>query len=550
MPDRTVILGPPGTGKTTYLTRQVARAVESFGPDRVVVASLTRTAAAKIAASITKADVEADLEHVGTLHALCFRALGRPKLVYTTLKDFNAQYRTELGGRKDVDDLDDDPGQSEDDRILAELDLLRARRVPRMLWPHHVERFASRWESWKAATGTMDFTDLVETALRELPDGIVQGGVLLGDEAQDWSQLELDLVKSWSAHCDHAVIAGDDDQSLYQWRGASVEGFLGWADRKIVLSQSYRVPRAVWQAAQTWSSQIHTRQEKAYRSRIDPETLEYPEGALRELPTPYRFAEDLVPELLADLSRGREVMVLASCGYMIEAVLGALRRECVPFHNPYRRKNATWNPLHIAKRRASPAGRLLDLSRMDPHTWGAEARPWTWQEVSRWADTLDRRSLVHGAKTRIEERKADLRPVSFDELEALIQPQALAPLISCDLSWYLEHASSARVKPLVYPVAVARRHGVKALAEQPKLVVGTIHSVKGGEADVVYLFPDLSPAGFEDLESGPDGHDGVMRAFYVGITRAREELVLCAPSSGLAVEWWPARRAVDERRSA
>ena len=67
---------------------------------------------------------------------------------------------------------------------------------------------------------------------------------------------------------------------------------------------------------------------------------------------------------------------------------------------------------------------------------------------------------------------------------------------------------------------------------RPKIIVGTIHSVKGGEADVVYLLPDLSWATRRDIEdNGLDASDAVVRMAYVGMTRARQKLVLCDPGS-------------------
>jgi superfamily I DNA/RNA helicase len=67
------------------------------------------------------------------------------------------------------------------------------------------------------------------------------------------------------------------------------------------------------------------------------------------------------------------------------------------------------------------------------------------------------------------------------------------------------------------------------------VIVGTIHSVKGGQADVVYLFPDLSPAGDGQYRRGGSQRDSVIRQFYVGATRARETLCLCSPESGAAI---------------
>jgi superfamily I DNA/RNA helicase len=78
-------------------------------------------------------------------------------------------------------------------------------------------------------------------------------------------------------------------------------------------------------------------------------------------------------------------------------------------------------------------------------------------------------------------------------------------------------------------------HGPRALMDLPKVVVGTIHSVKGGQADVVYLFPDLSQAGDAQYNRGGAARDSVIRVFYVGLTRAREKLYICGRESNMAV---------------
>jgi len=67
------------------------------------------------------------------------------------------------------------------------------------------------------------------------------------------------------------------------------------------------------------------------------------------------------------------------------------------------------------------------------------------------------------------------------------------------------------------------------------VIVGTIHSVKGGEADVVCLFPDLSGEGDAAYQQAGAPRDSVIRQFYVGMTRARETLYICQQESGMAV---------------
>ena len=66
--------------------------------------------------------------------------------------------------------------------------------------------------------------------------------------------------------------------------------------------------------------------------------------------------------------------------------------------------------------------------------------------------------------------------------------------------------------------------------------MGTIHSVKGGEADVVYLFPDLSVSGMDEWDGTVEQRAPIYRLFYVGMTRARETLVLCPQAKKWAVE--------------
>ena len=79
--------------------------------------------------------------------------------------------------------------------------------------------------------------------------------------------------------------------------------------------------------------------------------------------------------------------------------------------------------------------------------------------------------------------------------------------------------------------------GPAALEETPKVIVGTIHSVKGGEADAVFLFPDLSQAGDAAYQRVGPARDAVIRLFYVGVTRARQALYLCQRESAMAFHW-------------
>ena len=75
----TLIVGPPGTGKTHFCAAQTKLAAEKYGPDKVMVCSLTKAAAAEASGRDSGL-----LPHmIGTLHSHCYRALGSPKLAET-----------------------------------------------------------------------------------------------------------------------------------------------------------------------------------------------------------------------------------------------------------------------------------------------------------------------------------------------------------------------------------------------------------------------------------------------------------------------------------
>jgi superfamily I DNA/RNA helicase len=62
--------------------------------------------------------------------------------------------------------------------------------------------------------------------------------------------------------------------------------------------------------------------------------------------------------------------------------------------------------------------------------------------------------------------------------------------------------------------------------------------VKGGEADVVFLYPDVSWAGKQEWDAVGPRRDSVRRLFYVAMTRAREGLYLCGNATQMHAPLW------------
>ena len=79
----------------------------------------------------------------------------------------------------------------------------------------------------------------------------------------------------------------------------------------------------------------------------------------------------------------------------------------------------------------------------------------------------------------------------------------------------------------------------------PEGTVGTIHSVKRGQADVVYLFPDLNRAGLATYERPGRDRDSILRLFYVSATRAREMLYICQSEMSTACFYVVGSKALE-----
>lgn len=535
------IFGPPGTGKTTELARQVRRAINRFGPDSVLVTSFSKASAAELAGR----GVPLDHKCIGTLHSHCFRALDKPPLAEVCVDDWNrghprfaltpASRDTKLAGEDIDEELNGLPRPG--DYLLQRLNRCRGLMLPQEGWPTAVREFSLKWSDYKTANGLLDFCDLIEVSLREVAVAPQNPSVIVTDEAQDLTPLLAALVRKWGSRADYFVMAGDDDQLVYSWVGAIPEVLLEPQipeDHMIFLEQSQRVPRTVHAVAEKIIRQVTRRQDKTYQPRPA-------DGAVDRLSqASYRTPEYLILKTTEQhLRDGKNVMFIGSCSYMLRPVVAVLRKNGIPFHNPYRKSNGFWNPLRTRSRR-SAASRILALLAS-----GAGLRStrlgWTPKEVVLWAEWLSAGILRPEAMEMLK-ALPEKNEVGIDLLGAMFQEQALPELLASLergpgtlLAWWRNHLGVEFRKRIQFPARVVERRGPSSLEDVPPVIVGTIHAVKGGQADVVYLFPDLSRAGDTQYRRSGQSRDSVLRTFYVGATRARETLYICQRATALAV---------------
>ncbi len=533
------IFGPPGCGKTTSLTRQIRRAVDKYGADAVLVTSFSRGAAAELAGR----DLPIAPDRIGTLHSHCWHALGGPEIAESHVDDWNrdnpqmaitpARKQGKLDGEESGEE--DDSGLAKDgDNLLQQLSRFRGIQIPDSGWSMILRNFARRWTEYKRDNGLMDFTDLIDTCHRDVYTAPRSPSVIFADEAQDLNRMQLALIRRWGERAEYFIVAGDDDQTIYTFTGADPEAILHPdipEDHKIILKQSYRVPRAVHTLAEKTIRQVKLRQEKVYLPRPeDGHVSKLAAGGLNA--TEY----GILTTAEEHLAKGQTVMFLASCSYMLRPLIQVLRSHGIPFHNPYRRTNGFWNPLRLGKPGSTPS-RVLALL-VGHRSAGDMYRPWTQGDVALWAEWLRSNGVLRrGAKKALQ--TADLlRDADMAYLDRLFEPGALDAMVDAWdgdraglLKWWRGLLTADGQKRAEFPTEIAMRHGAAALMDSPKVVVGTIHSVKGGEADVVYLFPDLSRPGDAQYQQMGPPRDSVVRLFYVGMTRARHTLYICQPET-------------------
>lgn len=486
--DRSLIrLGPPGTGKTySCVVGDIGQELErGTPPEQIAMTTFTRNAAHEAIDRITALysfDSER-LPYVRTLHSMAFKLLQlSPKQVMTTKHfielgqklgpyEFTGEYHagTERGS------LEGSLG----DTCLFIVQLSRSLLVPlKNAWrlvqespirygppntqalPYHaVEYFARGLASYKRAHGLLDFTDFLD----ECHD-VLDVKLFIVDEVQDLTPQQWRFARQLGRRALRVVLAGDDDQSIYEWAGADVDQLLKMAGRREVLPVSHRLPGPVHAFAQHISSRIKRRLPKTF--------------APREGTGSVNWVND---ESEVDLRTG-SWLCLARTNWLCKRFVTQARQQGVVYHHKGVWSNQTPDVQAVLAYEAMRAGRAV-------------ARPLALLSA-RYAD-----AFVGGRSERVE--WGDIVwpfPNKPDWMDALIR-------LGVDDREYIR----------------ALRANGESLTKPGRVTISTIHQAKGGECDNVVL---LSEVGARVENSFWADMDAELRVWYVGITRARSNLFM------------------------
>jgi hypothetical protein len=212
--------------------------------------------------------------------------------------------------------------------------------------------------------------------------------VIFADEAQDLNRMQLSLVRKWGERANYFIVAGDDDQTIYSFTGATPEAFLDPDipdDHKIILKQSYRVPRAVHRLAEELIRRSPgARRRSTCRGRRTARLDRLSRDTYKRRSIAILKRRDGAPRAGQDGDVPGVLLVHA------EALVQVLRKQRHPVPQPVPEDQRLLEP--AADRQARfDANRILSLLVGHPD-FGEGHRPWTMGDVALWANGSRRRA--------------------------------------------------------------------------------------------------------------------------------------------------------------
>jgi DNA helicase-2/ATP-dependent DNA helicase PcrA len=283
-----LILAGAGSGKTRVLAHRIAYlvGVKSVPPFRILAVTFTNKAASELRDRIISLVGEGGRDvQAGTFHSLCARVLRRDGEAIGISRRF-VIYDTDdqQALMKQILREEDMPltGEFRPSVVLgaisrAKNEMLDATFLAENASNHHertVARLASRYQERLQQARALDFDDLLLEAVRlfeQAPDVLARyqdrWHYLHVDEYQDTNRAQYLWIKALARKRGNLAVVGDDDQSIYSWRGADLRNILDferdWPTATVVkLERNYRSTQLILDAAHAVVSRNTARKEK------------------------------------------------------------------------------------------------------------------------------------------------------------------------------------------------------------------------------------------------------------------------------------------------
>jgi DNA helicase-2/ATP-dependent DNA helicase PcrA len=598
-----LVLAGAGSGKTRVLTARVCHLIHQHGvsADRILAVTFTNKAAGEMRERISRLlGTEPSGMWVGTFHAIGARLLRRhaDRLGFDrTFSIFDADQSLRLV-KSVQESVNVDPKRWSPKAIRAEISnaknqLVDARTFASRnegsfdLFVKNVARVYPEYQRSLEHQNAFDFDDLLtrpvelfETSPELLERYRERFAFVLVDEYQDTNQAQFRFVELLTQVHANLMVVGDDDQSIYRWRGADIRNILDFEQafpgaRVVRLERNYRSTERILEAANHVIAQNVQRKGKTLRTERpggEPVTLL---EALDEMDE----ARWIVQEIQARADGApplpyRDMAVLYRTNAQARALEDALRREGIPYQvvgsvrfyerreiqdvlaylrlisNPrdegafervvnYPRRGVGLTTLEQLKRWASESGiSLLEAAARADEC--LELRAGGARGLQSFAELI-RRFGVRAAQASIGELLEELiedldlvRHLHEEGPEGEDRATNVAELIAGALDFDAARTVAADDEFDTFTELDLFLQQVALVADVDRLdphadavTLMTLHNAKGLEFPVVFI------AGMEEglfplarAYDEPDALEEERRLFYVGITRAEDKLSL------------------------
>ncbi len=576
-----LIIAGAGTGKTNTLAHRVAHLVlEGVSPERILLLTFTRRAAVemtrraqRIVGEVLK---EVRLPWSGTFHSIANRLIRRNAQRVGLDENFSVLDRGDAADLMDVERHERGLSKAEKrfprkDTCLAIYSHRVNTQAPLAATLRDVFPWCAEWEEEltglyrayverKLANQALDYDDLLlywhammadEGLAREIG---AQFDRILVDEYQDTNVLQAQILKRLRPSGEGVTAVGDDAQSIYSFRAATVENILGFpaqyapSAQVVTLQENFRSTQGILDAANALIGEG----QRQYRKDLQAKRGAGEKPKLVTVLDDRGQAGYVVRQVLEARERGvllKKQAVLFRSSHHSDVLELELVRRNIPYvkygglkfleaahvkdllsvlrwaDNPKNRV-AAFRALQL-QQGIGPgiAARICEQFEANAHSWkalktllpefdelmaglGNPQTPWPGQvaRVREWYEPMLER-LYEGAQVRAGD---------------LVQLERIAQQFSTRERFLTELA-------LDPPQATGDRAG-DPLLDEDYLVLSTIHSAKGQEWDAVYLL-NVADGNFPSEYSTckPELVEEERRLLYVAMTRAKSELHLVAP---------------------
>ena len=569
-----MVLAGPGSGKTAVITGRTCRLVERGVPaEAILVVTFTKAAAREMKERYLKRmNRPSTRVTFGTFHGVfygilrnAYRLSGQNilseeqklrllrELVHTYCRD--AEEEEEL-----IANLNREIGTVKNNRIELEHFYSTA-------CPEEVFRTIYRaYEKWKRDSRKLDFDDIMVWCyelFRKHPEILAlwqkKFQYILIDEFQDINPIQYDIVRMLAKPQDNLFIVGDDDQSIYRFRGARPEIMFHFPEdypnaETVTLDINYRSSGAIVRQA----GKLIANNEKRFPKTIKASHGQGEAVALREYETVKDELQDVTDGIRACVSEGtpyEEIALLFRTNAGSRMAVEQLIADNIPFQMRDRLPNLydhwisrdilTYLRIGLGSRRRADFLQICNRPNRYLARDAFEAAQVSFEALYEYYEGKD------WMCRRIEKLEQDL------QLLGRMTPFGAVNYIRFAMGYeeYLkEYASYRRMKPEEFLERLDELQELsrgyrtaedwfrhieeyrETLAEEAKknqqeksgVTISTLHSVKGLEYDCVYILdvnegvmPYQKAVLEEDIEEE-------RRMFYVGMTRARKKLTLCS----------------------